>query len=125
MRDATWPIVVLTLPGDEERRAPLVKELERLGLAYELFTGVDGRRGLDEQWESEIDRAAARRYLGYDMTDGEFACALSHREIYRMVVERGWSGAVVLEDDAILGESFAAFLRGDHYDCAVLISTET
>ena len=71
MRDATWPIVVLTLPGDEERRAPLVKELERLGLAYELFTGVDGRRGLDEQWESEIDRAAARRYIGYDMTDGE------------------------------------------------------
>jgi len=119
--DAPWPILVLTLPGDKARRAPLIEALERAGLPFELFHGVDGRQGLDERWEQEIDRAAPRQTFGHDMTDGEFACALSHREIYRMVVEQGWPGAVVLEDDAILNKHFAAFVRGRHYDHAELV----
>ena len=121
MTDAVWPILVLTLPGDDARRAPLVQALERLGLPYELFFGVDGRQGLAECWEGEIDRVAARRRMGHEMADGEFACALSHREIYRKVVERGWPGAVVLEDDAILGDAFATFIQGRHYERAGLI----
>lgn len=35
-----------------------------------------------------------------DMADSEFACALSHHEIYKAIVERGLPDAVILEDDA-------------------------
>lgn len=111
MSETAYPIFVLTMEGDEARRAPLVAWLEAHGLDHELFYGVDGRSGLAPRWEASIDRAAAARRLGRRMGDGEFACALSHQEIYRSILERGLPGAVVLEDDAVPGEDFARFLR--------------
>lgn len=105
-----WPILVLTLEGDERRRAPLLDWLARQGLEYRLFFGVDGRRGLPDRWAAETDRAAARQTYGRDLTDGELACALSHREIYRWIEATGHPGAIVLEDDALPGPAFAAFL---------------
>lgn len=105
-----WPILVLTLEGDERRRAPLLDWLARHGLSHRLFFGVDGRKGLAGRWAAETDRAAARQTYGRDLTDGELACALSHREIYRWIEETGNPGAIVLEDDALPGPDFAAFL---------------
>lgn len=105
-----WPILVLTLEGDEQRRAPLLDWLAQQGLDHRLFFGVDGRGGLPDRWADEIDRAAARKTYGRGLTDGEFACALSHREIYRWIGETGAPGAIVLEDDALPGPAFAAFL---------------
>ncbi len=116
-----YPIFVLTLKGDEARRAPLVAWLDRHGLEYELFFGVDGRGGLAPEWEAQIDRAKATARLGRKMGDGEFACALSHQEIYREILERGLPGAVVLEDDAVPGDAFAAFMASRGYARAGMI----
>lgn len=106
-----WPIFVLTLPGDDERRAPLMAQLSEMDLSAELVFGVDGRRGLPASCDAEIDRDAARISMGRDMTDGEFACALSHRTIYRRIVDEGLPGAIILEDDAILRPGFADLVR--------------
>ena len=107
-------IFVLTLEDAAARRKPLIKKLERLGLDYELWFGVDGRRGLPLGFESQIDRAVAREKLFRTMTDAEFACALSHRAIYQAICDRSLPSAVVLEDDAILAETFAGFLSNYH-----------
>ncbi len=116
-----YPIFVLTMHGDEARRAPLVAWLEAQGFEYELFFGVDGRDGLAPEWEPGIDRDAAARRLGRRMGDGEFACALSHQEIYRDVLDRGLPGAVVLEDDAVPGAGFARFMANRGYATAGMI----
>jgi glycosyl transferase family 25 len=116
-----YPVFILTLPGAEARRAPLVDWLEAQGLGYELFLGVDGRSGLAPEWEPQLDRPAAARALGRRMSDGEFACGLSHQEIYRQVLERGLPGAVVLEDDAVPTRAFAAFMADRAYRRAPLI----
>lgn len=108
---ADWPILVLTLDGDDARRQPLLDQLDAAGLPWQLFFGVDGRRGLTAEYLPLIDREAAQRRLKRPMTDAEFACALSHRKIYQTILERGLAGAVVLEDDAILTPDFAAFLQ--------------
>lgn len=105
-----WPILILTLDGDEARRQPLLDRLDAAGLAWQLFMGVDGRRGLPHEYLPLIDREAAQQRLHRPMTDGEFACALSHRTIYQTILDQGWAGAVVLEDDAILQPDFAEFL---------------
>lgn len=110
-----FPLFVLSLPGDEARRAPLCDWLRKHGITYELFYGVDGRQRLGPEWATNIDRDAAKLALGRAMGDGEFACALSHQEIYRNVLDRGLPGAVVLEDDAVPTEAFVGFLaRGDY-----------
>jgi glycosyl transferase family 25 len=121
MTVTSWPIFVLSLPGEETRRAPLLRALSDMGLSHEVFLGIDGRNGLPDRWLSQIDRAAARRKLGHDLTDGEFACALSHREIYRQIAARGLPGAVVLEDDAIVGAKFVPFIEQHLYQNAALM----
>lgn len=115
-----WPIFILSLPGDEARRQPLLDQLQAAGLGWRIILGVDGRRGLPPDCLAQIDRDAAQQRLGYAMVDGEFACALSHRLIYRTIVDEGLSGAVVLEDDAILAPDFAQFLQAGHHRIPLL-----
>lgn len=113
-----WPIFILSLAGDEQRRQPLLDQLAAAGLEWRIILGVDGRHGLQEHCLALIDREAASRRLGYTMVDAEFACALSHRQIYQTVLDEGLSGAVVLEDDAILTPDFAVFLQAGHHRVA-------
>lgn len=117
----SWPIFVLSLPGEEARRAPLLQALADMGMSYEVFPGIDGRKGLPDRWQSDIDRTSASHEFGRDLTDGEFACALSHREIYRQIVTRGLPGAIVLEDDAIVGTQFVHFVEQSLYQSAALM----
>lgn len=111
MNGPVYQIFVLTLPGDERRRAPLLSQLDRLGFQFELFFGVDGRDGLPPAYEAMVDRAGTVRRLWTALTDGEYACAISHQEIYRTVLERDLAGAIILEDDAVLQPNFERFLN--------------
>lgn len=113
MGAASLPILILTLEGQQTRRAPLVEQLTSLGLDFELFMGVDGRSGLPAAFESRIDRNARHGLKGRHLTDPELAGALSHLEIHRRLVEEDVPRAIVLEDDAIVGTAFAAFARGE------------
>lgn len=81
-----------------------------MGLSYEIWYGVDGRKGLPPEYEAMIDRPGARKNLHRDMADAEFACALSHNEIYQAIVKRKIAAAIVLEDDACVGERFQAMI---------------
>lgn len=119
-----WPIFVVSLDDAEARRARLVAQLEAFGLGFEIVSAIDGRKGLAERYEAMIDRAATRDNLGRDMSDAEYACALSHHFLYRRVRDDGLAGAVVLEDDAILLPQFAEFMAFAAYETAELIALD-
>ena len=123
-RGTHWPIFVLSLEDDEARRAPLLASLADMGLKAEVLIGVDGRGGLPDWAEAEVDRNAAwtwdhrpRRH----MTNGELACALSHARAYRKIVEDGLPGAILFEDDAIASEAFERFVAARGYEAADLV----
>ena len=115
MTEPPWPVLVISLPDGEARRAPLLAALTALGIAAEVLPAVDGRRGLPPEHAADIDRDGARRAMGRPLTDAEFACALSHHKAYALLAERGLPGAVVLEDDAIPLPGFAEFLAARAY----------
>lgn len=123
-RGEPWPMFVLSLEDDEARRAPLLGALSGMGLEPEVLIGVDGRDGLPEWAEAEVDRNAAwtwdhrpRRH----MTNGELACALSHARAYRKIVEDGLPGAILFEDDAIIDELFGRFVASRGYEAAEVV----
>lgn len=60
-------IYILTLPDAEERRRPLCLELDRLGIQYELWQGIDGRNGLPLEFEKLIDRVNAKINMKREM----------------------------------------------------------
>lgn len=107
-----WPIFVVSLSDAHERRESITRQFREHGLEFEFVDAVDGRNGLPAEYESKIDRAAARARMKRDLSDAEFACALSHQSIYeRIVAGGGLPGAIVLEDDVILTDAFIEFIR--------------
>ena len=118
---AAWPVFVLSLPDSVARRSPLLAQLADADIPHEVVPALDGRGGLPAEAEARIDREAARRRMGRPLRDAEFACALSHLGIYRLIAERGLSGAVILEDDAILLPGFARFLAAGAHRGAPLL----
>lgn len=120
-RDQPLPIFVVSLPDAKKRRAEISTRLVGLGMHLRFVEAVDGRKGLDPVHEAMIDRRAPLRQLGREMTDGEFACALSHRAAWQTVVDEGLPHALILEDDAIPGESLSGFLTAGGYKAAPLV----
>lgn len=109
-----WPIFILSLEGEENRRAPLLSALSDMGFAPQVLIGVDGRKGLPEWAENKI----LRRRLNptkRPLTDGEYACALSHVNAYRLIIENTLPGAIIFEDDARIGEYFKKFVEARGY----------
>lgn len=106
---ADWPILVISLRTETDRRAAVASQLSAIGLTCQFIEAVDGRKGLGPEWDRAIDRKGAIERYGYPMSDGEFACSLSHQLVYALVLDQGLPGAIVLKDDAILTPDFAAF----------------
>ena len=97
-------------------------QLEEMGLSYELWFGVNGRNGLPEHFETLIDRLAAHRNVGRPMADSEFACALSHNQIYQNMVAQGLAEAIILEDDVTIDDRLLSlFDHLTHPPCDLLL----
>ena len=116
----TIPVFVVSLPDCTDRRDTISKSLANLGIEFEFVDAVDGRYGLDPQYEDQIDRTAAQR-RGRILSDAEFACALSHILIYRRIVSENIAYALILEDDALPSSKLVEFLAGGYYREADLI----
>ncbi len=95
------PIYVINLARSPERRAFMAEGLARAGVSPEFITAVDGRACRSNR----PPRAALSR--------AETALVLSHRKAWRRLLRSGAEFAVVLEDDAHVGEGFAALLAAD------------
>jgi len=110
-----WPLYVIGLNGTTGRRASLVQALDARGIEWRLSVAIDGRKGLDPRYELMVDRAEAQCRLGRALTDPEIACALSHQACYREIIDRDLPGAIILEDDAQIGDRFEQFITRNLY----------
>jgi len=99
-------IFVLSLKGNSLRRKKLTKTLDEMNLPYQIWLGIDGRKILPLKYENKIDRIATKKNLFREMTDAEYACALSHNEIYHEIVKQDLFGAVIIDEDAVLDYGF-------------------
>lgn len=95
-----------------------------MGLKAQVLIGVNGRGGLPEWAEAQVNRdvgwALARRPYRR-MTDVELACALSHVLAYRKIVDEGLPGAIIFEDDAFIREAFKDFVVSRGYEVAEMV----
>jgi len=115
-------IYVLSLPSDTARREPLERQLQSLGLDYEIFDAVDGRQGLAEEYHDRVDFDGARRTLGRGLGSGEAACAISHALIYEKILREGNEWTLVLEDDVAVDANLVQILANKTYQqCDLLL----
>lgn len=117
MMDAT--IYVISLAKRNPRRAAIAARLSELCLNAVIWDAVDGRDGLGDT--AEIDRDGTLAFCGRVLSDAEYACALSHRAVYRDFLSSDADYAIVLEDDALLDDKFTAFVTERHYRKAPML----
>ncbi|MCY4304755.1 MAG: glycosyltransferase family 25 protein [Aestuariivita sp.] len=108
-------IFVISLTDCHDRRQNMSTALNDLGLSFDFFDAVDGRYGLPTEYENQIDRAEVERVSYRRMTDAEYACSLSHINVYRKIIADKISYALILEDDAIPQPALCEFLRKEAY----------
>lgn len=111
--DLSWPIFVISLTDQIERRNEIVRQMKSFGLAYEFIDAIDGRSDFDSGLEVKIDRKSVCN--GRRLTNPEFGCALSHFMIYERIIDKNLPGAIILEDDAVLHADFVVFIKNSYY----------
>lgn len=119
-----WRIYVINLKDATKRRKHMLKQLNAFGLTATFFDAIDGRNGLPQKYVDLIDKEKTHARVGRHLTDGEFACALSHREIYQLIINEKLPGAIILEDDAVLSQDFADFYENEGYTLGELIQMD-
>jgi len=104
LREFFDKIYIISLRRATERQANFQQLLA--GLSYDIFWAVD---------KAELDREAMIRDGLYDdvtvrepryihpggLSEGELACALSHRAVYEEMVREGYQRVLVFEDDVV------------------------
>lgn len=106
------PCFVVNLATATKRRAAMQTLLDQHGITPTWFDAVDGRIMSDAVLAQHFD--AARAEIAYGpMARAEIGTTLSHIGIYRRMVEQGIACAVILEDDILLADDFAALVQTD------------
>lgn len=101
-------VFVINLDRDRDRLTRMIAEGERVGLTFERFAAVDGRRLeadlRDEFFDGDTPHEPA-------FTAGEIGCYASHLRIYRLLEGRDAECALVLEDDVRLADDLVATIE--------------
>lgn len=106
-------IFVINVRSFVDRRRRIEEQLDPLGLRYEFVHDYD---------IPDLSDETVRRYFreGAALSPAQQSCAMKHFHAYRLLVQRGWRRALILEDDAILSHEFLQGLRAAITEAASL-----
>jgi hypothetical protein len=90
------PVYVISLADAQVRRANMTARLGAIGLPFQFVDAIDGRT---QRLPDVFDGAQVDRQ-GFQQSEAEIGCAMSHRLVQRMIVEGDGNLALILEDDA-------------------------
>ncbi|MEG0280599.1 MAG: glycosyltransferase family 25 protein [Morganella sp. (in: enterobacteria)] len=93
-------IFVINLKSDISRRKNIQDQADSLGLDIEFIDAVIGNDISDKTLFEYI-----HDYPNCKLTKGEIGCAFSHLLIYKKIINENITHALILEDDAIIGNN--------------------
>ncbi len=87
---------VISLPSAVERRASVCRQLEKSTVDWEI---VDAIQAATAEVSQVLDLCRESDQWHKPLQPGEVACYLSHRKVWRRMMEQEVDGAIILEDD--------------------------
>ncbi|MEM9966350.1 MAG: glycosyltransferase family 25 protein [Asticcacaulis sp.] len=87
---AVFPCFLINLDTSVDRLAYVSQQAEAAKLTFERFNAVRGK-GMARSVNGDV--------FAEHLTDGEVGCYMSHLSCMRLMLERGWPYALILEDD--------------------------
>jgi glycosyl transferase family 25 len=95
---------VINLKDSNTRRDSLTQRLEQLGINFELFEAIDGRRDKHPFFEKYDDNKRIK-YRRKKLSGGELGCFASHYLLWQKCIELNHP-IIVMEDDIIVENLF-------------------
>jgi glycosyl transferase, family 25 len=96
-------IYVISLLRSPDRRANAAKELAAMPYSWEFLDAVDGSKFASAA--REYDKGRVMRLLGFELTNSEIGCFLSHKKAWSKCVENGCP-TLIFEDDFAIKNNF-------------------
>ena len=78
----TLPVWMINLPRATDRRVKMVARLEKIGLNFTLYPGIDGKANEAELLKS-VDVKASLRNMGRPILIGGIGCYHSHLGVWK------------------------------------------
>ncbi|WP_040677307.1 glycosyltransferase family 25 protein [Rhizobium mesoamericanum] len=108
-------ILIISRISEEKRRQFQTRQMQKLGLEFEFLNAFEAR-----DLSVEDCQKAANTWPSPTLRE-DIACFTSHRIAWQIITERN-ERTLILEDDAVLSESFADAIRSiearsDDWDC--------
>lgn len=100
------PIFVISLSSNQARRQYISGELDKHQLKYQIIDAVDGDSLDDKTIDGVYSEKFAVSNFKRTLSKGEIGCALSHLSVYKKILNDNIERAIILEDDAIIGDNF-------------------
>ena len=96
-------ILVINPRSFVDRRRSIERQLDLVGIPFEFIHVFDA--------EDLTPEVTTRYFQDATLSAGQQSCALKHVQALRVIAERDWRRALVLEDDAVLDPRFREGLR--------------
>ncbi len=103
------PIFVISLKRSTARQAYLQAQLASLGCSFEFVEAVDWQTLSARDLQMYSPKKTIENY-GRELVLCEIACAMSHLNIYKKMIEEDIDEAVILEDDVFIKPGLVDFL---------------
>ncbi|MCW5139931.1 glycosyltransferase family 25 protein [Burkholderia cenocepacia] len=116
--------VCISLARAHDRRAGMVEEFAKQNINARFFDAFE-LKGCGHGIPGYDTGARLRRY-GWLLSPGELGCYLSHRAVWRQLVESGSNACCIMEDDVALLDGFKSateelYATREHWDMVRLM----
>lgn len=116
----TVSVYLINLDCSPERLAKMDQQLVNQSIGYERISAVKGADLSPSDIDQVYSQALNKKNFRADLCLGEIGCYMSHRKIWRKMLDENVEFAVVLEDDLVIennfGQLFEQFEQLKHYD---------
>lgn len=102
-----FAVLVINLDHSTGRLDSMRQQLGGLGLSWQRVSAIHGEQLTDDQ-RVLFDAAGYRRKHGKTVNWRELGCYLSHLQAMKALLASPFEHGVVLEDDVVVGQDFAA-----------------
>ncbi|QGP56123.1 Glycosyltransferase family 25 (LPS biosynthesis protein) [Piscirickettsia salmonis] len=111
---STLPVFVINLERSPGRKDYMSQHLQNKGIDFEFIKAVDGKLLTDKELKKWYCNKSSMQFMQRELIKAEVACALSHINLYKKIVDEKISGAVILEDDIKVADNFKDIIQQTH-----------
>ena len=104
----SYKVFVINLDRSADRWENMHTQLDKLGLPYERFAAIDGKKCSDAFLGGYYSAFLNKKRYFADLSRGEIACYISHLKVCQKIVDLKLDYGIVLEDDIELSPLFYA-----------------